>query len=70
MLRVRPVHRSLTSAQNNTTKAAEHVAANGVTAPVEIAMNKAVVEVEVDFRVNAEETHDESEGYCCPSRSQ
>ena len=43
----------------NTTKAAEHVAANGVTAPVEIALNKAVVEIEVDFRVNAEETHDQ-----------
>ena len=33
-------------------------------------MNKAVVEVDVDFRVNAEETHDESEGYCCPSCSE
>ena len=70
MLPIRPVYRSVPSAQNKTTKAAEHVAANSVTPPVEIAVNKAVVEVEVDFRVNAEETHDESEGYCCPSRSQ
>ena len=59
MLPVRPVYRSVPSAQNKTTKAAEHVAVNSVTAPVEIAVNKAVVEVV--FHVNAEETHDESD---------
>ena len=53
--------RSRKQAQNDTIKATEHAAANDVTAPVEIAVSKAVVEVEVDFCVNAEETHDESD---------
>ena len=53
MLRVRPVYRPVPWVQNNTTKAAERVAANDVTAPVEIAVNMAGVEVEVDVCDNA-----------------